>query len=178
MPHVGGKVEVVDTQVDEDPAVGRARRTNAVQIDREHRLVAHQTRQRPDDRVESLGVPDEEERRTPSRQCSERLGFVSGRAQRFFDENVPTRCQCPRDRRRMRRGGCGDDHDVRSQDCLFLASKRHGIVGDGHVETHIVGAGDFESLGKGSEHPHVPQTHRAQTHEGRPVPPPRTTHSS
>jgi hypothetical protein len=62
---VRGEIEVVDAQVDEHAVVGRSRRADALEVDGDDRLVADEPRQRPDHRVESLGVADEEAPRSP-----------------------------------------------------------------------------------------------------------------
>jgi hypothetical protein len=156
LPQVRGEIEVVHTQIDERPAVGRPRRADPQQVDGERRLVPEQAGEHADDRIEALRMGNEEPCRTALGQRGEGLGFGRRGAERLFDEDMPPGREGPRDRTGVRARRGGDDDHLGAGDRLFLASQATRAVGHGGIGANVVGAGDLEPVGEGGEDPDVP----------------------
>ncbi len=162
---VRGEIEVVDAEVHEDAARARPGRTDPPQVDRQDCLAPDELRQRAHDRVEPLGVPDEEAR-PRSDGGARRAGLTGRRTHRLLDEDVPPCSEAARDDRRVRVDGRGDDDDLTPAERLGFAAEPEGALGRRGRMPGVERADDFEAALQGPEHSRMALPHRAQADEG------------
>jgi hypothetical protein len=147
-PEVAGEVEVVDTEVQQHARRADRGRTDPGQLDARGRIGAHEARERPDHRVEALGVAHEESC-IGARAEREGAGLGRARAQGLLDQDVPSRGQRIGHGRGVRLDRRRDDDDVGAGDDLRLGREEGDAVGGDAPWRTVVRADQAKAIAQG-----------------------------
>jgi hypothetical protein len=140
------KVQVVDAQAYENAAAVGSARTDPPKVDGEDFLASDQFRERTHDRVESLGVADEQSCSGTARAGCNGSRIPRRRAKGLFDKNVSPCGQGAGDDRGVGFDGCGDDDHFCTRDRLGFPAQAGDSGRRFDVAAGVVTADQFETV--------------------------------
>jgi hypothetical protein len=174
---IRSQVEIVYAEVDERARATRAAPTDTKEVNSKNLLRPDEPRENANHGVEPLRMADEEPDACAS-GSNERACLGRRRANRLFDEDVPSggkRASCEP---RVRLDRAGDYYDVSARYGFFVAPEPVDSVGRSRIDAWIVASDDLVAALESAKHPGMHSAHGTQAHQRDLVSSTRSLHAS